>query len=44
MLSKNNAYYHSKDELLSFAGDYQELNSDLGMKILFEERHFNGKK
>ncbi|MGB0897330.1 MAG: serine hydrolase domain-containing protein [Flavobacteriaceae bacterium] len=31
-----NEYIHSKTELLKFTGDYQEINSDLGMKILFE--------
>lgn len=29
-------YTHSKTELFKFTGDYQEINSDLGMKILFE--------
>lgn len=29
-------YIHSKTELFKFTGDYQEINSDLGMKILFE--------
>lgn len=36
MLNQNNPYRHSKNELLRFTGDYQELNSDLGMKILFK--------
>lgn len=29
-------YSHAKDQLLKFSGDYQEINSDLGMKILIE--------
>jgi CubicO group peptidase (beta-lactamase class C family) len=34
---QNNEHYtHSKTELFKFTGDYQEINSDLGMKILFE--------
>lgn len=29
-------YSHTKNELLNFSGDYQEMNSDLGMKIFVE--------
>ena len=34
--AKENKYSHSLDELNRYAGHYQELNSDLGMKILIE--------
>jgi CubicO group peptidase (beta-lactamase class C family) len=33
---KKKQYFHSKSELLKFIGNYQEINSDLGMKILIE--------
>ena len=36
IVHEKKGYSHSQKELRRFTGDYQEINSDLGMKILFE--------